>query len=189
MSDIFKLAGKEFSSRLIVGTGKYRSFSEMKAAHQASGSEMVTVAVNRVPLDRKTESFLDHLDPKMHILPNTAGCFDADHAIRTARLAREALETDWLKLEVIGDPITLFPDNEQTLEAAKILVEEGFIVLPYFTDDLIMAKKLLDAGCAASHCRSIHGAFEPGGRCEHVLELLTDGDHQRIAVGIPRAFG
>ena len=149
MSDIFKLAGKEFSSRLIVGTGKYRSFSEMKAAHQASGSEMVTVAVNRVPLDRKTESFLDHLDPKMHILPNTAGCFDADHAIRTARLAREALETDWLKLEVIGDPITLFPDNEQTLEAAKILVEEGFIVLPYFTDDLIMAKKLLDAGCAA----------------------------------------
>jgi thiazole synthase len=149
MSDIFKLAGKEFSSRLIVGTGKYRSFSEMKAAHQASGSEMVTVAVNRVPLDRKTESFLDHLDPKMHILPNTAGCFDADHAIRTARLAREALETDWLKLEVIGDPITLFPDNEQTLEAAKILVKEGFIVLPYFTDDLIMAKKLLDAGCAA----------------------------------------
>jgi thiazole synthase len=85
----------------------------------------------------------------MHILPNTAGCFDADHAIRTARLAREALETDWLKLEVIGDPITLFPDNEQTLEAAKILVKEGFIVLPYFTDDLIMAKKLLDAGCAA----------------------------------------
>jgi thiazole synthase len=149
MSDIFKLAGKEFSSRLIVGTGKYRSFSEMKAAHQASGSEMVTVAVNRVPLDRKTESFLDHLDPKMHVLPNTAGCFDADHAIRTARLAREALETDWLKLEVIGDPITLFPDNEQTLEAAKILVKEGFIVLPYFTDDLIMAKKLLDAGCAA----------------------------------------
>jgi thiazole synthase len=149
MSDIFKLAGKEFSSRLIVGKGKYRSFSEMKAAHQASGSEMVTVAVNRVPLDRKTESFLDHLDPKMHVLPNTAGCFDADHAIRTARLAREALETDWLKLEVIGDPITLFPDNEQTLEAAKILVKEGFIVLPYFTDDLIMAKKLLDAGCAA----------------------------------------
>lgn len=149
MSDIFKLAGKEFSSRLIVGTGKYRSFSEMKAAHSASGSEMVTVAVNRVPLDRKTESFLDHLDPRMHILPNTAGCFDADHAIRTARLAREALETDWLKLEVIGDPITLFPDNEQTLEAARTLVKEGFIVLPYFTDDLIMAKKLLDAGCPA----------------------------------------
>ena len=149
MSDSFVLSGKEFSSRLIIGTGKYRSFDEMKAAHRASGAEMVTVAVNRVPLDRKTESFLDHLDPKMHVLPNTAGCYDADHAIRTARLAREALETEWIKLEVIGDQITLLPDNEQTLEAAKVLVKEGFIVLPYFTDDLIMAKKLLDAGCPA----------------------------------------
>ena len=149
MSDRFSLAGKEFSSRLIIGTGKYRSFPEMKAAHAASGAEMVTVAVNRVPLDRKTESFLDHLDAKMQILPNTAGCYDADHAIRTARLAREALETDWIKLEVIGDQVTLLPDNEQTLEAARVLVKEGFIVLPYFTDDLIMAKKLLDAGCPA----------------------------------------
>src|SRR5215217_7713977 len=149
MSDTFSLAGKSFNSRLIVGTGKYRSFEEMKAAHMASGAEMVTVAVNRVPLDRKTESFLDHLDPKMQILPNTAGCYDADHAIRTARLAREALETEWIKLEVIGDQTTLLPDNEQTLEAARILVKEGFMVLPYFSDDLIMAKKLLDAGCAA----------------------------------------
>jgi len=149
MADVFELARKSFNSRLIIGTGKYRSFKEMKAAHAASGAEMVTVAVNRVPLDRKTESFLDHLDPRMHILPNTAGCYDADHAIRTARLAREALETDWVKLEVIGDPVTLFPDNEQTLAAARILVKEGFIVLPYFTDDLIMAKKLLDAGCPA----------------------------------------
>jgi thiazole synthase len=149
MSDIFTLAGWEFRSRLIIGTGKYRSHDEMKAAHKASGAEMVTVAVNRVPLDRKTESFLDHLDPAMQILPNTAGCYDADHAIRTARLAREALETDWIKLEVIGDPITLLPDNEQTLEAARVLVNEGFVVLPYFTDDLIMAKKLLSAGCPA----------------------------------------
>lgn len=149
MSDTFTLAEKEFRSRLIIGTGKYRSFEEMKAAHRACGAEMVTVAVNRVPLDRKTESFLDHLDPTMQILPNTAGCFDADHAVRTARLAREALETDWIKLEVIGDKVTLLPDNEQTLEAAKVLVKEGFIVLPYFTDDLIMAKKLLDAGCPA----------------------------------------
>jgi len=149
MSDQFSLAGTNFTSRLIIGTGKYRSYDEMKAAHAASGADMVTVAVNRVPLDGKTESFLDHLDPKMKILPNTAGCYDADHAIRTARLAREALETDWIKLEVIGDPITLLPDNEQTLEAAKTLVKEGFIVLPYFTDDLIMAKKLLDAGCPA----------------------------------------
>jgi len=149
MSDIFTLAGKEFGSRLIIGTGKYRSHNEMKAAHKGSGAEMVTVAVNRVPLDRRTESFLDHLNPSMQILPNTAGCYDADHAIRTARLAREALETDWVKLEVIGDPITLLPDNEQTLEAAKVLIGEGFIVLPYFSDDLIMAKKLLDAGCPA----------------------------------------
>jgi thiazole synthase len=149
MSDTFTLAGKTFSSRLIIGTGKYRTYQEMQAAHTASGAEMVTVAVNRVPLDRATESFLDYLSSDMQILPNTAGCYDAEHAIRTARLAREALETDWIKLEVIGDPVTLLPDNEQTLEAARILVKEGFIVLPYFTDDLIMAKKLLDAGCAA----------------------------------------
>ena len=148
-TDIFTLRGKGFNSRLIIGTGKYRSNEEMKAAHKASGADMVTVAVNRVPLDRSTESFLDHLDPAMHILPNTAGCYDAEHAIRTARLAREALDTEWIKLEVIGDPVTLLPDNEQTLAAAKVLAGEGFIVLPYFSDDLIMAKKLLDAGCAA----------------------------------------
>lgn len=149
MSDAFSLAGTVFNSRLIIGTGKYRSHDEMKTAHAASGAEMVTVAVNRVPLGRASESFLDHLDPKMRVLPNTAGCYDAEHAIRTARLAREALETEWIKLEVIGDQITLLPDNEQTLEAARVLVQEGFIVLPYFTDDLIMAKKLLDAGCPA----------------------------------------
>jgi thiazole synthase len=143
------IAGREFSSRLIIGTGKYRSFEEMKAAHRASGAEMVTVAVRRVPLDRSTESFLDHLDPQLAILPNTAGCYTAEEAIRTARLAREALSTDLIKLEVIGDQVTLFPDNEQTIEAARVLVKEGFTVLPYFTDDLIAAKKLLDAGCAA----------------------------------------
>src|SRR3954468_8012639 len=149
MTDTFTLAGDEFRSRLIIGTGKYRSYDEMKSAHAASGAGMVTVAVNRVPLDGLSESFLDHLDPKMKILPNTAGCYDAEHAIRTARLAREALDTEWIKLEVIGDPVTLLPDNEQTLEAAKVLVKEGFVVLPYFTDDLIMAKKLLEAGCPA----------------------------------------
>jgi thiazole synthase len=121
----------------------------MQNAHRASGAEMVTVAVRRVPLDRSSESFLDYLDPDLKILPNTAGCYTAEDAIRTARLAREALQTDFLKLEVIGDPTTLFPDNEQTLEAARVLVKEGFIVLPYFNDDLIMAKKLLDAGCPA----------------------------------------
>src|SRR3954470_9249419 len=147
--EAFKVGGRAFKSRLVVGTGKYRSFEEMKAAHRASGAEMVTVAVRRVPLDRKTESFLDHLNPSLVILPNTAGCYTADEAVRTARLAREALNTDLIKLEVIGDQTTLFPDNEGMLEAARTLVREGFTVLPYFSDDLIMAKKLLDAGCAA----------------------------------------
>src|SRR5919112_854810 len=131
------IAGREFSSRLIIGTGKYRSHEQMRSAHDASGAEMVTVAVRRVPLDRSSESFLDHLSPALQILPNTAGCYTAEDAVRTARLAREALQT------------ALFPDNEQTLEAARVLVKEGFVVLPYFNDDLIMAKKLLDVGCAA----------------------------------------
>jgi thiazole synthase len=148
-TDGFQIGGRPFTSRLIIGTGKYRSFDEMKAAHRASGAEMVTVAVRRVPLDRSSESFLDHLDPSLQILPNTAGCYTAEEAIRTARLAREALGTDLIKLEVIGDQTTLLPDNEQTLEAARVLAKEDFIVLPYFTDDLIMAKKLLDAGCPA----------------------------------------
>jgi len=140
---------REFTSRLIIGTGKYRSYDQMRDAHAASGAEMVTVAVRRVPLDRSSESFLDHLNPALQILPNTAGCYSAEDAVRTARLAREALQTDLVKLEVIGDQTTLFPDNEQTLEAARVLVKEGFVVLPYFSDDLIMAKKLIDAGCAA----------------------------------------
>jgi len=148
-SDTLVIGTRAFKSRLIIGTGKYRSFDEMKAAHRASGAEMVTVAVRRVPLDRSSESFLDHLDPALAILPNTAGCYTAEEAVRTARLAREALGTDLIKLEVIGDQTTLFPDNEQTLEAARVLTREGFIVLPYFSDDLIMAKKLLDAGCPA----------------------------------------
>src|SRR5215211_6564736 len=143
------IAGRAFSSRLIIGTGKYRSHEEMRRAHNASGAEMVTVAVRRVPLDRSSESFLDYLNPALQILPNTAGCYTAEDAVRTALLAREALQTDLVKLEVIGDQSTLFPDNEQTLEAARVLVREGFKVLPYFSDDLIMAKKLLDAGCSA----------------------------------------
>lgn len=148
-TDQLVIGNRVFHSRLIIGTGKYRSYEEMKAAHLSSGAEMVTVAVRRVPLDRSSESFLDHLDRSLQILPNTAGCYTAEEAVRTARLAREALETDLIKLEVIGDQTTLFPDNEQTLAAARVLVAEGFVVLPYFTDDLIMAKKLLDAGCPA----------------------------------------
>src|SRR3989440_3306284 len=149
LTDRFEIAGRAFHSRLIIGTGKYRTHDEMKAAHRAAGAELVTVAITRVPLGRSSESFIDHLDPSLQLLPNTAGCYTAEEAIRTARLAREALGTDLIKLEVIGDQTTLFPDNEQTLEAARVLVKEGFLVLPYFTDDLIMAKKLLDAGCPA----------------------------------------
>jgi thiazole synthase len=128
------IAGREFSSRLIIGTGKYRSYEQMRSAHEASGAEMVTVAVRRVPLDRSSESFLDYLSPALQILPNTAGCYTAEDAVRTARLAREALQTDLVKLEVIGDQTTLFPDNEQTLEAARILVKEGFVVLQRRSD-------------------------------------------------------
>src|SRR5438552_18476968 len=112
LTDRFEIAGRSFRSRMIIGTGKYRTFEEMKSAHKSSGAEMVTVAVRRVPLDRSSESFLDHLDPSLRILPNTAGCYSADEALRTARLAREALGTEWIKLEVIGDQTTLFPDNE-----------------------------------------------------------------------------
>src|SRR3981081_2223267 len=149
LTDRFEIGGHAFHSRIIIGTGKYRSYDEMKAAHRTSGAEMVTIDARRVPPDRSSESFLDHLDPSLKLLPNTAGCYSADEAVRTARLAREALSTEWIKLEVIGDQTTLFPDNEQTLDAARTLVKEGFVVLPYFTDDLIMAKKLLDAGCPA----------------------------------------
>jgi thiazole synthase len=134
-----------------VGTGKFKDFSETKRVIDASGADMVTVAVRRVNiLDRASENLLDYLSPKdYHILPNTAGCYTADEAIRTARLARAAGISDLVKLEVIGDQRTLFPDNEALLEAAKVLVKEGFVVLPYATDDPIMAKKLEDVGCAA----------------------------------------
>src|SRR3989440_11719286 len=141
LTDRFEIAGQAFHSRLIIGTGKYRSHDEMKTAHRSSGAEMVTIAVRRVPLDRSSESFLDHLDPSLRLLPNTAGCYSADEAVRTARLAREALGTEWIKLEVIGDQTTLFPDNEQTLDAARALVTAAFIVPPYVTADRIVATK------------------------------------------------
>ncbi|MBI5234956.1 MAG: thiazole synthase [Deltaproteobacteria bacterium] len=150
MKETFKLGKREFTSRLMVGTGKYPTFDVMKQAIQASGAEVVTVAVRRVNLDGKEESLLDHIDRKRYtLLPNTAGCYTADEAIRTARLARETLDTEFVKLEVIGDQKTLFPDNEALLEAAKVLVRDGFTVLPYVSDDPVLAKKLEDAGCAA----------------------------------------
>ncbi|MCC6503290.1 MAG: thiazole synthase [Deltaproteobacteria bacterium] len=149
--DTVKIGKYEFKSRLMVGTGKYPSNEIMVRALEASGADLVTVAVRRVNLDRsKGESLLDHIDLKKYsLLPNTAACYTADEAIRTARLAREALDTDLIKLEVIGDEKTLFPDNEALLEAAKVLVKEGFTVMPYTNDDPIMARKLEDIGCAA----------------------------------------
>src|SRR5438552_6505766 len=151
MSDAFILAGREFRSRLIVGTGKYPSFQVMREAHEASGAEIVTVAVRRV--DRKArgpENLLDHIDTRrLFLLPNTAGCYNAEDAVRTARLGREAGLSHWVKLEVIGDEKTLFPDTEGLLSATRTLVKEGFIVLPYTSDDVVVAKKLEDAGAAA----------------------------------------
>jgi len=149
--DKLVIAGRTFRSRLIVGTGKYRSMEQMVEAFERSGAEMITVALRRVNLtDRSQPSLLDFIDTKKYsLLPNTAACFTADEAIRTAFLAREVGLSDWVKVEVIGDKITLFPDNEATLEATRTLVREGFTVLPYFTDDLIMAKKLIDAGASA----------------------------------------
>jgi thiazole synthase len=149
--DAFVLAGRTFTSRLIVGTGKYPSNAVMVQAHDASGAEMVTVAVRRVNIsDRSRESMLDYIDRARYtLLPNTAGCYTADEAIRTARLAQEAGLSNWIKLEVIGDEKTLFPDNEALLEATRVLVKEGFVVLPYTTDDPVVCRKLEDAGAAA----------------------------------------
>src|SRR5216683_1075332 len=151
MPETLIIAGREFYSRLIVGTGKYRSFQEMARCHAASGADMVTVAVRRVNLtDKSKESLLDYIDrTKFLILPNTAACYNADDAIRTALLAREVGLSNWIKLEVIGDQKTLFPDNEGLLEATRVLVKEGFVVLPYTNDDVVNARKLVDAGAAA----------------------------------------
>ena len=150
-ADTLVIAGKSFNSRLIVGTGKYTSNAVMVQAHAASGAEMVTVAVRRVNVsDRSKQSLLDYIDASRYfILPNTAGCYTADDAIRTARLGREAGLSNWVKLEVIGDERTLFPDNDALLDATRVLVSEGFVVLPYTTDDVVVCRKLEDAGAAA----------------------------------------
>jgi len=149
--DTLEIAGKHYQSRLIVGTGKYRDFNETKRAIEASGAEIVTVAVRRVNItDPNKENLLDYLDPaRFTILPNTAGCYTAEDAVRTARLAREAGVGNLLKLEVIGDEKTLFPDVPATIEAARTLVRDGFVVLPYINDDPIAAKRLEEIGCAA----------------------------------------
>ena len=151
MNDPFVLAGKTYSSRLIVGTGKYRDFQETKRAVELAGAEIVTVAVRRVNItDPKAENLLDYVDPRRYtILPNTAGCYTAAEAVRTCRLARDAGAGALVKLEVIGDERTLFPDVPATIEAARILLEEGFQVLPYVTDDPVACKRLEEMGCAA----------------------------------------
>jgi thiazole synthase len=150
MADTLQLGGKSFRSRLLVGTGKYPDYPTMVRALEASGAEIVTVAVRRVNLDRSKESLLDYIDPKRYtLLPNTAGCYTEEDAVRTCLLAREAGMADMVKLEVIGDEKTLFPDTQALLSAAKRLVKEGFVVLPYTNDDPVMAKRLEDAGCAA----------------------------------------
>src|SRR6476620_7458581 len=151
VDDRLIIAGHEFKSRLFVGTGKYKDFAETKKAIEASGADVVTVAVRRVNItDRSKENLLDYLDPKKYtILPNTAGCYTAEDAVRTCRLAREAGVGILVKLEVIGDDRTLFPDVPATIEAAKILVQEGFVVLPYINDDPLTDKRLEEIGCAA----------------------------------------
>jgi len=144
------IAGRAFQSRLIVGTGKYKDGPETQRAIEASGAEMVTVAVRRVNLDRSKESLLDFIDPQRYfLLPNTAGCYTAEEAMRAARLGREVGLSDWVKIEVIGDQKTLYPDIEATLEATRVLVKEGFTVLPYTSDDIVFAKRLVDVGAAA----------------------------------------
>ena len=151
MSDILRIGGHEFESRLIVGTGKYPSMDVMQRAHAASGAQMVTVAIRRISLDdRGGKTMLDYIDrSRMRILPNTAGCYTAKDAVLTARLARELLETDLIKVEVIGDPQTLHPDVRGTLEACETLVNDGFTVLPYIGDDPVACKQLEELGCAA----------------------------------------
>ncbi|WP_129127212.1 thiazole synthase [Geomonas oryzae] len=150
-NDKLVIAGREFDSRLMVGTGKYADFQQMVRAIEVSGAQIITVAVRRVNIsDRTKESLLDHIDLKKYtLLPNTAGCYTADDAIRTCRLAREAGLSDFVKLEVLGDEKTLYPNNEELLKAAKVLIAEGFTVLPYTSDDPIICKRLEDMGCAA----------------------------------------
>ncbi len=149
--DYLEIAGRKFKSRLIIGSGKFKDFEETRRVLEASGAEMITVAVRRVNItDPNRENLLDYIDPKKYqILPNTAGCYTAEEAIKTAMLAREATGINWVKLEVIGDRETLLPDMEETLKAAKFLVKEGFVVLPYTFDDPVYAKKFEDVGCAA----------------------------------------
>ncbi|MBL8909447.1 MAG: thiazole synthase [Archangium sp.] len=171
----FTIAGKTFESRLIVGTGKYPSHAVMKDCHEVSGAQMVTVAVRRLDLKAKGEDSLLHWIPKsMTLLPNTAGCYTADDAVRTCRLAEELGLSKWVKLEVLGDEKTLYPDVEETLKAARVLVKEGFTVLPYTSDDVITARKLADIGCAAVMPLAAPIGSGLGIRNPHNIRLILD---------------
>ena len=175
MQDTWKLGSREFRSRLIVGTGKYANNEQTREALAASGAEMVTVALRRVELDRSKPSVLDAIDRDRYVLlPNTAGCYTADDAIRTLRLARELGMDELVKLEVIGDEKTLFPDNQATIEAARLLVKEGFQVLPYCTDDLVTCKKLQDAGCVAVMPLAAPIGSGLGVRNPHNIRLIVE---------------
>ncbi len=189
MADFFELAGKRYQSRLIVGTGKYRDFAETRRAVEASGAEIVTVAVRRVNItDPGKENLLDFLDPaRFTILPNTAGCYTAEEAIRTARLAREAGIGTLVKLEVIGDQKTLFPDVPATIEAARVLVREGFAVLPYINDDPIAAKKLEEIGCAAVMPLAAPIGSGLGIRNPYNIRIILE--HSRVPVIVDAGVG
>jgi thiazole synthase len=183
------IAGRTFTSRLVVGTGKYPSHEIMKAAHEAAGTEMVTVAVRRVDLSaRGTASLLSWIDrDRIFILPNTAACYTAEDAIRTARLAREAGLSHWIKLEVIGDERSLYPDNEALLEATRVLVKEGFVVLPYTSDDPIVCRKLEDAGAAA--VMPLGAPIGSGLGIQNPNNLLMIKDQARVPVIVDAGVG
>jgi thiazole synthase len=183
-ADPLVIAGRAFTSRLIVGTGKYSTHQVMAEAHRASGAEMVTVAVRRVNVtDRTQASLLDHIDQaRLFILPNTAGCYTADEAVRTARLGREVGLSNWVKLEVIGDERTLFPDNEALLEATRILVAEGFVVLPYTNDDPIACRKLEDAGAAAVMPLGAPIGSGLGIQNPHNIQIIRERAHVPVIV-------
>ena len=169
------IAGRTFSNRLVLGTGKYKDFATMKACYEAASVEMVTLAVRRFDLGAKGEdNILNWIPKSLALLPNTAGCYTREDALRVARLAREALETNWVKLEVIGDPLSLYPDGEETLRAAEILVKEGFVVLPYVNADPILAKKLCDAGCSAVMPLGSAIGSGLGIQNPHVLQIIRE---------------
>jgi thiazole synthase len=188
-TDPLVIAGRSFESRLIVGTGKYKDLAETERAIDASGAEIVTVALRRVDLsDRSSGSLMALIARKRWlVLPNTAGCFSAEEAVRTVRLARELGIAEMVKLEVIGNASTLYPDNEQTLEAARQLVAEGFIVLPYCIDDPILCKKLEDAGCAAVMPLAAPIGSGLGIRNRHNLELIVE--QARVPVIVDAGVG